>query len=88
MNKLLDYFYDGCDIYGKVKYGNGYKTHRDTEQINGMTEFAIYYMIYTLITSNEKNTTKTKSKANTKSKRKDGKQVKDLLRTKKRVPTK
>lgn len=69
MKTPLDLFYDGCDVYGKHKYGKEYKTHRDTEQFNSMTRFAINYMLNNIY---ETYTTKEITKANAESKRKDG----------------
>lgn len=85
MKTPLDLFYDGCDVYGNNKYGSGYKTMRHSDSMNNMTTFAINYMLGKL---NEKNTPKKITKANAKSKQENGKQVKSVLKAKKRVPAK
>jgi len=85
MKTPLDYFYDGCDKWYSEKYNYSHKSVRTSKHYNDLLENAIKYMLGKL---NEKNTTKTKSKANAKSKLKNGKQVKSLLKAKKRVPTK
>lgn len=84
MKTPLDYFFDGYKEWGDITYGRGFHVYRGN--INGVyresMNYALNYMIGKL---HEKNATKTKSKANAKSKLKDGKQVKNVLRAKKKV---
>lgn len=84
MKTPLDYFYDGYKEWGTNLYGKHFKVFKGYK--NGAYHKAMTYSLnYMLGKINEKNATKKITKANAKSKLKDGKQIKSLLKAKKKI---